>query len=54
MALGEAFGIMHKDDIAMFHGKTILDVGAGFSDLLQYISEHTEPARMIAVDPIYG
>lgn len=54
IALREAFGIMHEDDIAMFHGKTILDVGAGFSDLLHHISEYSEPTRMIAVDSIYG
>lgn len=53
VALRESFGMIHKDDVVMFHGKTILDIGAGFSDLLQYISEHAEPRGMIAVDPIY-
>ncbi|MBX9809932.1 hypothetical protein K2X92_06080 [Candidatus Gracilibacteria bacterium] len=54
IALKQVFAIEHEDEIAMFYGKTLLDVGAGFSDLLHHISEYSEPARMIAVDPIYG
>lgn len=54
MFLKQAFWIEHEDDVSRLSGKTLLDVGAGFSDLLDYISEHADPNRMIAVDPIYG
>ena len=54
IVLKQAFWIIHEDEIAWFYGKTLLDVGAGFSDLLHHISEHSDPTRMIAVDPIYG
>lgn len=54
IALNQAFWITPETGIQMFHNKTILDVGAGFSDLLHHISENTTPQRMIAVDPIYG
>ena len=54
IALREALSIFNTSEISQFHGKTIVDVGAGFSNLLDYVARHSESSRMIAVDPIYG
>lgn len=54
IALREALSIIDESEMSQFYGKTLLDVGAGFSNLLDYVAAHSEPNRMIAIDPIYG
>ncbi len=37
----------------IFSGKSIMDVGAGFSPLLKIISKNSTPKNLVAIDPIY-
>ncbi len=53
IALREAFSIVNAGVLPQFNNKILLDVGAGFSNLLDHIAQYSEPSRMIATDPIY-
>ncbi len=43
-----------KQICARFNEKVIIDVGAGFSELLNTIHKYSHPKELIAVDPMYN
>ncbi len=54
----EAWALTSEEEIKQicvrFDGKVIIDIGAGFSELLNTIHKYSHPKELIAVDPMYN